>query len=73
MAEEGVILLGIAEDEDVVLPPVVLPAALVLFTDVAFCANVEIVVKLSGRYHTHSHHGRYDQTSKFESFFHRVF
>jgi hypothetical protein len=47
VAEEDVVLLGIAEDEDVVLPPVVLPAALVLFTDVAFCANIEIVVKFS--------------------------
>jgi hypothetical protein len=48
VAEEDVVLLGIAEDEDVVLPPpVVLPAALVLFPDVAFCANVDIVVKFS--------------------------
>jgi hypothetical protein len=44
---EDVVLLGIAEDEDVVLPPVVLPAALVLFPDVAFCANVDFVVKFS--------------------------
>jgi hypothetical protein len=51
-ADEDVVLLGIAEDEDVVLPPVilplvVLPAAVVLFPDVAFCANVDIVVKFS--------------------------
>jgi hypothetical protein len=49
---EDVVLLGIAEDEDVVLPPVVLPlvvfpAAVVLFPDVAFCANVDFVVKFS--------------------------
>jgi hypothetical protein len=51
-AEEDVVLLGIAEDEDVVLPPVILPpvilpAAVVLFPDVAFCANVDIVLKFS--------------------------
>jgi hypothetical protein len=46
-AAEDVVLLGIAEEEDIVLLPVVLPAALVLFPDVAFCANVDIVVKFS--------------------------
>ena len=60
---EDVVLLGIAEDEeDVVLPPVVLPlvvfpAAVVLFPDVAFCANVDFVVKFSARYYTHGQYG----------------
>jgi hypothetical protein len=44
---EDVVLLVIAEDEDVVLPPVVFPAAVVLFPDVAFRANVDFVVKFS--------------------------
>jgi hypothetical protein len=39
--------LCIAEDEDVVLPPVILPPVVVLFPDVAFCANVDIVVEFS--------------------------
>jgi hypothetical protein len=43
-AEEDVVLLGIAEDEDVVLSPVILPPTVVLFPDVAFCANVDVVV-----------------------------
>lgn len=48
-----VVLLGIAEDEDVVLPFVIFPAVIlplalaVLFPDVVFCANVDIVVKFS--------------------------
>jgi hypothetical protein len=51
-AEEDVVLLGIAEDEVVVFPPVVLPLVVlppvvVLFPVVAFCANVDIVVKFS--------------------------
>src|SRR2546426_4773699 len=41
-----------AEDEDVVFPPVILPLVVlppvaVLFPDVAFCANVDTVVKFS--------------------------
>lgn len=49
----GVVLLGIAEVEVVVLPfviftAVILPLAVaVLFPDVAFCANVDKVVKFS--------------------------
>jgi hypothetical protein len=49
----GVVLLGIAEVEDVVLPLVIFPALIlplavaVLFPDVAFCANVDNVVKFS--------------------------
>jgi len=40
--------LCIAGDEDVVLPPVILPpAAVIFFPDVAFRANVDIVVKFS--------------------------
>jgi hypothetical protein len=39
--------LCIAGDEDVVLPLVILPPVVVLFPDVAFCANVDIVVKFS--------------------------
>jgi len=48
-----VVLLGIAEEEDVVLPLVIFPAVIlplavaVLFPDVAFCANVDIVAKFS--------------------------
>jgi hypothetical protein len=45
-AAEDVVLLGIA-DGDVVLPLVVLPPLVVLFTDVAFWANVDVVVKFS--------------------------
>ena len=76
-AEEDVVLLGIAEDEDVVFPPVilplvVLPPVVVLFPDVAFCANVDIVVKFSAAYYTRGHYGYYNQASKFESFLHRV-
>ena len=67
-AEEDVVLLGIAEDEDVVLPPVILPpvilpAAVVLFPDVAFCANVDIVLKFSARYYTRGHYGYDNQAS----------
>lgn len=43
----GVIPLGTAEDEDVVLPAVALPPLDVLFPDVAFCANEGVVVEFS--------------------------
>jgi hypothetical protein len=36
-----------ADDEDDVLPPVILPPAVVFFSDVAFCANAYIAVKFS--------------------------
>lgn len=36
-----------ADDEEVVLPPVILPPAVVFFPDVAFCANADIAVKFS--------------------------
>jgi len=45
-----VVLLGIAEDEDVVLPLVIFPAVIlplalaVLFPDVVFCANVDMII-----------------------------
>ena len=45
---EDVVFLGIVEDWDGVFPPVPLLAAVeFLFPDVAFCANVDIVGKLS--------------------------
>lgn len=36
-----------ADDEDGVLPPVILPPVVVFFPDVAFCANADIAVKFS--------------------------
>ena len=50
----GVVLLGIVEVEDDVLPLVIFPAVIlplavaVLFPDVVFCVNVDNVVKFSG-------------------------
>ena len=42
------VLLGIVEDWDVVFPPVALLVAVeVLFPDVAFCANADIVLRFS--------------------------